>query len=424
MKLGHTQVAGRARTAPPRAGGPLLALLVGLLAFASASPAAPRVEAQAATVVFGALLNSSPLGDVDTLAAVRLAVQDVNEYLTASGSPVRVEVQAEGTGLQPAEAVQKTIALADRGVKVIIGPESSGELAAISPLARQRDLVLISHCSTAPSLAIPDDGIFRLVPDDNRQAEALARMMWDDGIRTVVPIWRADVFGDDLSAATKRDFARLGGATLDGVRFDPDAESFSTELETLAARVAEAVAQHGPGAVGIHLLAFGPDSVPILRGAAGQPALAGVKWYGSDGTVQSREILADEGATRFALQTGFANSLFAETETTRSEQLKARIGEQIGGGEAHVCALAAYDAVWLASLSSLVTGTDRNAAALKQAIPRTAERYFGASGWTVLNRAGDREAADYDFWAIKDADGTPRWERVARYSGTDGKLAR
>jgi branched-chain amino acid transport system substrate-binding protein len=167
-------------------------------------------------------------------------------------------------------------------------------------------------------------------------------------------------------------------------------------------------------------MVFGPDVVPILNAALAYPALEAVRWYGSDGTVQSRELLTDPGAARFAQRVGFPGSLFAETPTPRAEQTRAAI-RSVVGFEPQVCALTAYDAVWIAGLSTLVSD---DAAALRRAVPRTAGHYFGASGWTALNQAGDREIADYDFWAIRDREGTLEWQRIAHYQGAADRLVR
>ena len=50
-------------------------------------------------------------------------------------------------------------------------------------------MVLISHKSTSPSLAV--DNIFRLPPDDNQQGKVLALLFQEKGIKAVVPIYRA-----------------------------------------------------------------------------------------------------------------------------------------------------------------------------------------------------------------------------------------
>jgi hypothetical protein len=51
-------------------------------------------------------------------------------------------------------------------------------------------------------------------------------------------------------------------------------------------------------------------------------------------------------------------------------------------------------------------------------------RGFGATGWTVLNEAGDRKYGDFDFWAVRVESGAPRCTRVARYETRTGTLVR
>lgn len=67
------------------------------------------------------------------------------------------------------------------------------------------------------------------------------------------------------------------------------------------------------------------------------------------------------------------------------------------------------DAAWVLALSVLETrstsgkpellGTDVIAV-----FPDVASRYFGYSGWCLLNEAGDRYSTDYDIWGYGYAD--------------------
>jgi branched-chain amino acid transport system substrate-binding protein len=406
--------AGRLRALSRRLRAASSAVLLAALLVSGASAGSALGAAETREILVGALLSLSEAGDPDTQAAVAIATSEINAYLGESGSDQRVRLVVEGTGYEPAVALEKLNAMAAQGIKVVVGPEGSGELSAVKGPAEQHGIVLVSHCSTAPSLAIPDDNVFRFVPDDSRQAEALARIMVDDGIKAIVPIWRGDIYGDDLTAATKASFSKLGGIVLEGIRFDPGAESFAAELRDLSARVEQATDRHGAQAVGVHLVTFGEQGAAILSGAQDLSALATVRWYGSEGTVQSREIAGDERAARFAIRVGLPNPLVAVPDTKKSELIKAKIRQRIGG-EPHACALAAYDALWAVALTSLATGGTDDSAAFRRAFPRTAESYFGATGWTTLNAAGDRDAADYDLWSIRDRSGTFVWENVGRY---------
>ena len=53
------------------------------------------------------------------------------------------------------------------------------------------------------------------------QAEALAKQMWDEGTRVVIPIWRTDVFGNNLQSLLKEEFEKVGGKVVDGIGYDP-----------------------------------------------------------------------------------------------------------------------------------------------------------------------------------------------------------
>jgi branched-chain amino acid transport system substrate-binding protein len=372
-----------------------------------------RGPARTTTVIdLGGLINMSATGDPDTQVALRLAVEDRNAFFAERDWPLSVRLSVEGTGLAPAVALEKIHDLAARGLKVVIGPESSGEVEAIKPFTDANDIVVLSHCSTAPSLAIPGDSVYRMVPSDERQAAAIVRLIWNDGKRAVVPMWRADVWGDGTSAAVGQQFIDLGGTVAPGVRFDPETVDFSGDLAALSAQVEQARASVGV-AVAVSFLGFGTDGAAVLAQASEFPALGAVTWYGSDGTALSREILAEPRAARFAVQRGFFNTLFADVHTPGADAVRERISAAIGGGSVYFCAMAAYDAVWLAALSATVAATG-DTANFKRALVATANAYEGVTGPTTLDAAGDRAEAAYDVWAIHEEDGQFVWRTVSR----------
>ena len=120
-------------------------------------------------LVVGALLSLTGPGQTlgrTSDAALALAADDVNAALADQGSPVRVSLRVEDTGLDPAQALDRLRTLAGEGVRVFIGPQSSSEVGALKAFADSAGVVLLSQGSTAGALSIPDDNIFRLVPDD------------------------------------------------------------------------------------------------------------------------------------------------------------------------------------------------------------------------------------------------------------------
>nr|QNO55622.1 hypothetical protein JLLEDACL_00021 [Methanosarcinales archaeon ANME-1 ERB7] len=373
---------------------------------------APEVAPQP-EVVLGALLpltGALSSSGESTQAALELAVEDINEYLSSIGSKTSVRLIIEDTETDPAVALEKLQNLAGKGVKIVIGPDSSTEVEAVKTYANENNILLVSQSSTAPSLAIPGDNIFRFVPDDTHQAEAIALLMWEDGVRAVIPLWRGDVWGADLSEATEGSFEELGGTVIDGIMYSSTSEDFSAELESLSSKVSQAIAQYGDvNSVGVHLMAF-EEVVPIFIQAQNDTVLSSVKWYGSDGTAMSNVLISNAHAAQFAVRLGFPNPIYGEKCGVVKEQIQEKIGRY-----PEADALAAYDALWVAAKTYLAAGGTTDTEALKKALRQEAEQYTGATGWTVLNEAGDRKVGNYDFWAVQEEDGFFQWGCVARY---------
>ena len=89
-----------------------------------------------------------------------------------------------------------------------IGPATSTAVSAAKEYADANKILLISYSSTSPLLSIKGDNLFRLVPDDTYQGKILAEKMNSDGIKVIVPIWRGDIYGNELY---KSHFEKLGG---------------------------------------------------------------------------------------------------------------------------------------------------------------------------------------------------------------------
>jgi len=76
---------------------------------------------------------------------------------------------------------------------------------------------------------------------------------------------------------------------------------------------------------------------------------------------------------------------------------------------AHLYAFTAYDALWLSGLTYVSSNQSSDIGILKRTLIKTASTYDGATGLTVLNEAGDRRSAGYDFWVINETNGSFNW---------------
>jgi hypothetical protein len=56
--------------------------------------------------------------------------------------------------------------------------------------------------------------------------------------------------------------------------------------------------------------------------------------------------------------------------------------------------------------------------------PEETASFFGTTGWTILNAAGDRQFGNFDFWALREGENSRQWTRVARYNTATKEVVR
>jgi branched-chain amino acid transport system substrate-binding protein len=357
-------------------------------------------------------------------AAVELAQEDVNAYLEERGSLTRVRVDVADTKLEPGRALTEMDRLGDNGATVFIGPQSSAEVAAVKAAADASGTLVISQGSTSSALSIADDYVFRLVPDDVREAAALVALLEEDGVKAIVPVARDDSGNGGLYTSTRTAFIAAGGSVSAGVRYGTTVTDFTATLATVRAQVETLRATHADAEVAIYLAAF-DEAADILAAAKDDAVLATVKWYGSDGVALSAALTENENAATFAATAGYPNPIFGlddadeDTWGPVAARIKAR-----SGVDADAFALSAYDAVWLAALAHEAPGANVSPAAYRAAFKAEADDYVGVTGSTKLAATGDRDAGNFDFWSIVSSGATFQWKRTAIYKAADGSIIR
>jgi branched-chain amino acid transport system substrate-binding protein len=377
-----------------------------------AAPFLARAQNQSGDLVIGALLSLtgswSTLGQASQ-ALLNLAVDDINAFLSGAGSQLRVRLRIEDTQLVPDTCVNSLKALVGAGANLVIGPQSSSEASAILPMLSSARVLSISQGSTASTLSLPGDNLFRWVPDDPLEAEAVVALAKAQGIQTLVPCWRGDAGNRGLAVSVRQQFQDAGGIVTPGVEYPTDSPAFASVVQQISREV-----QNAAGPVAVYLAAF-DEVVDLFRVATGDARLGAVPWYGSDGVAFSQVLAGDTIAAAFAARTNYANPTLLRPDNARAkwEPLVQRVIDA-GGDEPDAFGLAAYDAFWCGVMARLMAGTN-DLALWKSYLSFTAENFFGATGWGRLNANGDRAYGDYDFWALRIVDGEPDWVSVAKY---------
>jgi len=341
---------------------------------------------------------SGRLGSLGELAraAAELAAEDVNRYLTSINAPFRVRVLADDTQADPAVALDKLKSLHAKGVRYFV-VRTSGEVRQMKPYANENKLILISVSSTAPGLVTSTDYVFRLPPDDTKQAKALAAVLKSQGVKAVVIIHRNDDWGRGLANQLRSLLEGQMEVTV-AAAYDPQKGEFSAEVSTLADKVSAAVSKYGADKVAVVAPGFA-ELQSIFLTAANYPVLSQVKWYGTDGSTGLKE-LTDPKVCQFASKVGgFVSTKFAPARSPYYQRVREYLLSKFGR-EPDAYAYNAYDAVWLIAYTILENGGDADTAKFFAKFPEVAANYFGASGLTRLNQNHDRDTADYELWAL------------------------
>jgi branched-chain amino acid transport system substrate-binding protein len=136
---------------------------------------------------------------------------------------------------------------------------------------------------------------------------------------------------------------------------------------------------------------------------------------------QSQALLANASAGQFAVSTSFTapNAGLDDSTKDRWQPISDEIRTRVGFAP-DAYALSVYDAAWVGALSAIET--QLNDSVLRASFVRNVQRYWGLTGPTALDAAGDRKFANFDFWTVQSVAGQLKWVRTAQYSG--GHIAR
>jgi branched-chain amino acid transport system substrate-binding protein len=353
-----------------------------------------------------------------TVAALQVAEEQIEAEAISQHGGYRFHFFVRDTQQNPSKALEAIQDLDKRGVQIIIGPQTSSEVRIIKPYADAHNILVISQGSTASSLSIAGDNIFRLCPDDRLEAQAIVKLMQHDGIQAIVPLWRNDAGNNGLHDSV---MAQFPGTVAAGFQYEPTTTDFSLATSAVASQIQGLINNSGfaPSAVAVYLAGF--DEVVSIFNAAyslGAP-LSTTTWYGSDGVALSAALTGDATAAAFAasVDVDYPNPTFGLPDSLQSEwqpiadEIEARTGIK-----PDAFALSTYDGLFVIQRALEDVGDLKNFAAFKAAFVSEADAYQGITGSLALNPNGDRANGDFDFWAVRLENGSYAWVRIGTYS--------
>lgn len=337
-------------------------------------------------VVIGHLvpLSGDAANDGANMAAVtEMAVSDFNALL-GSGASWHLVVQTEDTRTDPDTARQKAKKLRDVGIMISAGPATSADLGAVLEDEEAAGMLLLSCCSSAPSLAV-EDNAFRMTPDDSKEARALAALIVSEGVKAVVPVWRGDLWGDGFKEPTTDALQESGVNVSPGFRYEP-----GSQLADIVPDLADAAGAAGPGAA---ILVFGFDEVEgLVDAAAAHGGLEEYRWFGT-GINTQYGIVDDSARLEFLDRVRFTTINLKSDDSPKWQILKERLS--LAGAPDFLAG--AYDSIWLLGLAIHETqSTDPKV--VRQELLRISDDFVGVLGPAKFNEAGDLDSADYSYW--------------------------
>ena len=374
-------------------------------------------------VMIGGLFSIT--GNWETLgkaskAALKIAIEDINEFYKGNEKNVKFASSVKDTVLEPNLALELLKEFLDSGTNLVIGPMSSAEVSVIKDFADSNDMIIVSQSSTAGSLSIAGDNIFRFAPDDSQEGRAITELMLHDGIDSIIPIFRDDAGNEGLNIATTLFFEDAGGFVGESIKYGPDTVEFTDIVDMLSDLVSEQIEDFGTDNVAVYLAGF-DEVVEIFKLAKDDPILGSVKWYGSDGVVFSQALLTNQdGSSEFAQNVIYPNPIFGLNDDMID--IWGPIADEIterAGVVPDAFALSVYDIAWALAQAYLNTEDPKDIETIKHEFIKAANELDGITGSTELNGAGDRKFANFDFWGVRKEDGVFTWKKVGFFDATN-----
>lgn len=358
------------------------------------------------TVTIGVLSDLS-----DGLSSEGLRVQsysqqaatDINAWLASTqwAGKVTFKVDVVDYAGSPTTADTELKSLAASGVAAVVGPLSSGVAKGIYKDAQSLQVVLISPSSTSPALAGVSPYLFRTAPNDVYQGKADATLMYSQGVRGAIIVYRDDTYGYGLYNYTSADFSAINASdTVDAVPYSSTATSFTGILPTINTDFTTLAAKYGASHVAIDAISFEEIGYMLKEAQTSYPSLLTTPqpWYGTDGE-QGDTALTNSTYGSLMAQIRMAATVFGYTNSSKSLAVCADFATQ-PSLSCDSYALGAYDDVWLAALSILDCGAN-SGSCVSSILPSVASSYYGVTGWTLLTSGHDRLGGDYQIWCVQ-----------------------
>ncbi|PWV71782.1 ABC transporter substrate-binding protein [Halomonas sp. A11-A] len=312
-------------------------------------------------------------GPIETLTppvydAAQLAVQHVNEQGGILGGQTLAMPSADTTCADASAASNAADRMVNtENVTAIVGALCTGAtIAAANNAAIPGGVVMVSPASTAPAVSELEDNdlVFRTVPSDAFQGEALARMLLAKGIDEVVVTYVNNDYGRGLADAFVATYEAEGGAVAENLAHEDNRADYRSELGSLSAT----------GVSDLVVLAYGDTSGQTVVRQAWESGMF-TRFIGADGMVISGLL---DGVGADVLEGNFIATRPGNPDTPGTA-LFVELAEAAGISHEAVFAGQGYDAAFLLALA-----IEQNGSAEREGLSAALRSVASAPGEVIL----------------------------------------
>jgi branched-chain amino acid transport system substrate-binding protein len=367
-------------------------------------------------LTIGALLDlSGPLTQYGEgiKKALDFAVYDINRYLILHGSTYGIEIKYKDTQANSTLALQKIQEFYNEGVRLVIGPVSSGEFFNIIDYINSTGMIVASPSSTASSKYLgysPEQRrfAFRFMTPDDFEAKVMARIANQLGKKTVIIIYPDGVWGESLNSSLYTELAVLGINVTNSYLFHWGTSNFSSYISSMESDVNGLLSTYNLSEIAV--IAIGGSEISdLIDQIPLNSNLLQIDWVASDFTYWS--IAPPCKANSIKLYSPVYNP------TGPGYQAFVQRYETQYNSTPYVFALNAYDALWSLVLAYSEVGS-YDANQISNKLPSVAYNYsvgnYGIDSLTgniTFDEYHDRISGNYSIYAV----GGAQWVEVGRW---------
>jgi len=314
---------------------------------------------------------------------INYAEEEINSYCNETEAKFTFNFPIRSAEGQSSIALENIQEWHDSGVNLIIGPPWSSMFCVARSYSDDNGMIMFSHGSTSPQLAIEDNG-FRLRITDFKEAQITVTRMEEAGIDSALILERSDSWASGIANEIESIFE----GEITRYKYDVRARVFT---EYIAHAELQLLQMEGQSKAIIFL---GFDEMgKLINATADHPAMTRVPWFTTGANLNSTYL--HDAALQVSKMdiTGYAPIIPKSATYAELNQLyRAVKNETLSYDDANI-----YDIAWIYALTVIEAG-GTDADDIKTALPEITAAYTGVTGNCSLDSNGDRNTAVYGIY--------------------------